>query len=107
MIRLPLNCLIVAGWLWVASWGRPGRRYLWGRASYAFGGKVPHGGVAEAFAWKTLSVVEYIPNKREFPSWRNFLLLFFGRYRVWRLRVVAVRRFRTEREAMCFAKGQS
>lgn len=107
MIRLPLNCLIVAGWLWFASLGGKGRRYVWKRRSYKFKGMIPHAGIAEAFAWKSMSVIEYIPNKQEFPSWRNFLVLFFGRYRVWRLRVVAVRRFRTRNEALQFARGQS
>lgn len=106
-MRVPLNCLIVAGWLWLASLGGKSRRYAWTRRSYKFKGAVPHAGVAEAFAWKTMSVIEYIPNKQEFPSWRNFMVLFFGRYRVWRMRVVAVRRFKTRGEALHFARGKS
>lgn len=103
MTRLPLNCLIVAGWFWLASLGGKGRRYVWTRRSYSFHGVIPHGGVAEAVAWKTLSVIEYIPNKQDFPSFRNFLVLFQGRYRVWRLRVEEVGRFNTRQEALRFA----
>jgi len=106
MMRLPLNGLIVAAWLWLAGFKSKGRRYVWKRRSYKFKGAVPHAGIAEAFAWKTISVIEYIPNKQEFPSWRNFLVLFIGRYRVWRLRVVSVRRFRTKAEALQFARGK-
>lgn len=107
MFRLPLNCLIVAGWLWLASFFSKGRRYVFFRRSYKFKGAIPHSGVSESFAWKTMSVIEYIPNKQEFPSWRNFLVLFFGRYRVWRMRVVAVRRFRTRDEALHYARSKS
>ena len=107
MMRLPLNCLIVAAWLWLAGFKSKGRRYVWKRRSYRFKGAVPHAGIAEAFSWKTISVIEYIPNKHEFPSWRNFLILFVGRYRVWKLRPVSVRRFKTRREALSFAKGES
>lgn len=104
MSRIPLNCLIVAGWLWLASFGGKGRRYIWKRRSYKFKGVVPHSGVAEAFGWKTLSIIEYIPNKHEFPSYRNFLILFYGRYRVWKMRAVEVRSFKTRSEALAYAK---
>ena len=50
-----------------------------------------------------MSVMEYIPNKAEFPSMRNFMVLFVGRYRVWRLRVEEVRRFDSKEEALAFA----
>lgn len=106
-MRLPLNCLIVAGWLWLASLGGKSRRYAFFRRSYKFKGAIPHAGIAEAFTWKTMSVIEYIPNKQEFPSARNFLILFFGQYRVWRMRVVAVRRFRTRNEALHYAREKS
>lgn len=104
--RYPLNCLIVAGWLWLTSFGGRGRRYIWNRRSYKFKGAILHGGVAEAFVWKTLSVIEYVPNHHDFGTWRNILVLFFGRYRVWRLRVIEVRRFQTKDEALNFAKGK-
>ena len=103
MMRVPLNCLIVAGWLWLASLGGKSRRYAWTRRSYKFKGAIPHAGVAEAYRWKTMSVIEYIPNKSEFPSMRNFMVLFVGRYRVWRLRVEEVRRFDSKEEALAFA----
>lgn len=106
-MRVPLNCLIVAAWLWLASLGGRRRRYAFARRSYKFKGAIPHAGVAEGVAWKTVSVIEYVPNSSEFPSWRNFMLLFIGRYRVWQLRVIAVKRFRTKAEALQFAKGQS
>ena len=106
MMRVPLNCLIVAGWLWLSSLGGKGRRYVFFRRSYKFKGAIPHAGVAEAFALKTMSVIEYIPNKAEFPSWRNFMVLFVGQYRVWKMRPVAVRRFRTRQAALNFAKGK-
>lgn len=97
-------------WLWLASFGRKSRRYAWIRWSYAFRGFIPHFGVAEGVRWKTLSVVEYIPPKADCGTWRNLVILFRGRYRVWRFRIEAVKRFDTRQEALAFAlfkKGKS
>ena len=101
--RALLNCWLVAMWLWLASLGHRRRRYIFTRLSYAFRGKVPHFGAAEAPRWKLLTVVEFIPIKAEFGTRRNWLVLFRGRYRVWRLRVDAVRRFDSRAEALAFA----
>jgi len=102
--RKLLNCWIVALWLWLPSLGGGARRYLFARTSYAFKGRVLHAGVGQGVGWRSLSIVELVPNKHEFPSLDNFLVLFRGRYRVWRLRIEEVRRFDTQAEALEFAK---
>jgi len=101
--RLPLNCLIVAFWLWLASLGGRRRRYLWFRRSYPFRGALPHSGIGEGIAWRTFTVVEYIPNKSQLGTRNNLVVLFRGRYRVWRFRVESVRRFDHRADALTFA----
>ena len=101
--RALLNCWIVAMWLWLAAWGGKGRRYIWTRWSYSFRGLIPHFGVGEGVRWKSLAVIEFVPKKRDLGTWRNFLILFRGQYRVWRLHVVEVRRFDTREEALAYA----
>lgn len=98
-----LNCWIVALWLWLSSLRGTTRRYLWTRKSYSFKGRVLHSGVAQGIGWKSLSIVEYIPPKHDLWSRRNVLILFSGKYRVWRLRVEEVRRFDSKEEALAFA----
>jgi len=102
--RKLLNCWIVALWLWLTSLFNGTHRYFWTRESYSFKGRVLHAGVAQGVAWKTLSIVELVPNKHDFPSFDNFLFLFRGRYRVWRFRVEEVKRFDTEAEALEFSQ---
>jgi len=103
MSRRMLNCWIVALWLWVPTLFTPDRRYIWSRKSYSFKGRVPHAGVAQAIGWKSLAVIEYIPPKHDLWTRRNILILFAGKYRVWRLRVEEVRRFDSRAEALAFA----
>lgn len=103
-MRLPLNCLIVALWLWLAGLGGKRRRYGWFRPSYCFRGLVPHSGIAEGVAWRQMTVVEYIPVKAELGTLRNLLVLFHGRYRVWHFRVHSVRRFKDRAAALRYAR---
>lgn len=81
-----LNCLIVALRFWFASRGRS----IFGvRRSEGLGGMVPHALVIrERGAW--LTVVDYVPRKRKasFFGHGDFALLFRGRYRVRRYRLV-------------------
>lgn len=81
-----LNCLIVALRLWLASRGRS----IFGvRRSEGLGGLVPHALVIrERGAW--LTVVDYVPRKRKasFFGRGDFVLLFNGKYRVRRYRLV-------------------
>lgn len=102
-MKLPLNCLIVAAWLWIAALFGRRRRYLWFRRSYAFRGAILHSGIGEASRWRVLTVIEYIPIKSQLGTRNNLLLLFRGRYRVWHLRVESVRRFESGAAAMLFS----
>lgn len=94
-MRLPLNCLIVALWLWFRS---RGRAYLWVRRSLHFAGLVPHAGTAHVIGRRGLAVVEYVPPKNDLWTRKNMLVLFDGTYRVWEMRPVAVHRFKTMAE---------
>lgn len=94
---MPLNCWLVAMWIWVAS---RMRALVWTRRSLHFGGLVPHFGTAHRSGWRRGFVVEYIPPKGALWSRRNVLVLFDGRYRVWELRAVRCRSVRTLREAL-------
>lgn len=78
-------------------------RYLWFRQSTSFKGVILHAGIAQGINWKTLVVVERVPIKKELGTLRNFLVLFRGRYRVWRFRLNGVRHFDTIEEAMEYA----
>lgn len=98
-----LNCWIVALHLWLTSLFSKARRYFFFRQSYSFEGVILHAGVAQGVNWKTLTVVELVPNKSEFGTLQNFLLLFRGRYRVWELRAVKARRFDSLDDALAFA----
>ena len=82
-----LNCLIVALRFWFSSRGRS----IFGvRRSEGLGGLVPHALVIrQRGAW--LTVVDYVPRRRKasFFGRGDFALLFRGRYRVRRYRLVA------------------
>lgn len=84
------NCWLVAMWIWLAGHCR---QYAWIRRSHSFGGLIPHFGIAERLGWRYLRVIEYVPPKADLGTRRNLLLLFSGHYRVWHLRVLAVRRW--------------
>lgn len=95
--RVLLNCWLAAMWIWIAGHCR---HYVWVTRSHSFRGKVPHFGNADARRWRSLRVIEYIPPKRELWTPRNKLILFDGEYRVWHLRLVAVRRFKHRNQAL-------
>jgi hypothetical protein len=97
MNRKPLNCLIVALWIWLSAWCKP---YFWTRRSTSFHGLILHFGIAEKTQWKTLRVIEYIPYKSRLWTRDNMLLLFRGRYRVWEFRAKHVSSGRTLAEAL-------
>lgn len=101
-MRIPLNCLIVALWLWFRS---RGRAYLWVRRSLHFAGLVPHAGTAHVAKDGTLMVVEYVPPKNDLWTRKNMLVLFDGTYRVWEMRPVSVRRFKTMEEVTAWMNG--
>lgn len=95
-MRPMLNCLIVALWLWLRSWGKA---YIWTRRSLHFKGTVPHAGTAHRMRGKRgIAVVEYVPPKNDLWTRRNMLVVFDGTYRVWEMRPVSVKRFKTMRE---------
>lgn len=96
-MRIPLNCWLVAMWIWGAS---RMRSYAWTRRSLHFHGLVPHFGTAHHAGFRRGAIIEYIPPKRALWSVRNLLVLFDGSYRVWEFRAVRVRRFRSLKEAM-------
>ena len=60
----------------------------------------PHFGIAERAGWRTLRIIEYVPPKRALWTRRNCLVLFEGHYRVWHVRVAAVRRWATREQAL-------
>lgn len=91
-MRPLLNCWIVAAWLWLLS---RGRALMWMRRSLHFKGWIPHSGTIHHAGWRRMRMVEYIPRHSRLWSRDNMLILFRGRYRVWELRVVRVRSFRT------------
>ena len=71
-----------------------------GWRSHAFHGLIPHFGIAERASWRTLRIIEYVPPKRALWTRRNCLVLFEGHYRVWHVRVAAVRRWATREQAL-------
>lgn len=101
-MKIPLNCWVVAMWIWLVSHMRA---YVWTRRSLSFRGLVPHFGTAHHGGFRRGVVIEYVPPKRELGSMRNMLVLFDGSYRVWEFRAVRVRRFRTLAEAMGVIRG--
>lgn len=102
-MRVRLNCLIVALWLWGMS---RGRAYLWTRRSLHFKGLLPHAGTTHVLGRRALAVVEYVPPKNDLWTRRNIGVLFEGTYRVWELRPVSVRRFKTMDEVMRWIRGR-
>ena len=98
------NCFVAALWFWFAS---SCRAYLWTRRSLHFRGLIPHFGVAVPEGGRGLRVVEYIPQKGSLWSLRNIVVAFDGEFRVWELRAVRCRRFKTLAEVRCvLAEGQ-
>lgn len=91
------NCWLVAMWFWFVGHCR---QYAWVRRSHAFHGLIPHFGIAERAGWRTLRIIEYVPPKRALWTRRNCLVLFEGHYRVWHVRVAAVRRWATREQAL-------
>lgn len=102
-MRPPLNCWLVALWLWFAS---RGRALIWMRRSQHFSGLIPHSGTAHHGGWRRMYLVEYIPLQAERRGWRSFGVLFRGRYRVWEFRAVRVRSFTTMSEAQAHLIGR-
>jgi hypothetical protein len=100
-MRVPLNCWIVAIWFWVVS---RFRGYCWSRRSLHFKGLVPHAGVGFIGGYREVFIVEYVPPKARIWTMDNLLVLFFGRYRVWRLRAVSSTRFRTMEDTRNYLK---
>ncbi len=98
-----LNCFIVAMWIWGAS---RFRSYLWTRRSLHFAGLIPHFGTAEFGGWKRIFVREYVPHKSRVWTRDNLVILFRGRHRVWELRPVRVRHFKTDEEARAWIQKQ-
>lgn len=101
-MRLPLNCWLVAMWVWGAS---RMRAYVWTRRSLHFGGRVLHFGTAHHGGFRRVVVIEYVPPKSRLWTLGNMLVLFDGSYRVWEFRAVRVRRFRTLAEARAVIRG--
>lgn len=97
------NCWFEAIRLWLAALWSRARRYLWFRTSTSFKGLILHAGIAQGLNWKTLVIVEFVPMKREFGTLRNLLILFRGRYRIWRFRLQGVKHCDTLKEAMKIA----
>lgn len=97
----PLNCLIVAAWVWTRS---RCRAVLWTRRSTSFRGLIPHFGTAHRTGWREIVTLEYVPVKCELGSWRNLLVFFRGRYKVTRYRVEEIERFETLPEAEAWIK---
>lgn len=103
MSRKLLNCWIVAAYLWISALKGKGRRYIWFRPSTSFHGVILHAGVAQGVRGRSLVVVEFIPIKAEFGTWKNFLILFRGQFRVWKFSTKKVCRFDTIEDALKFA----
>lgn len=97
-----LNCLIVALWLWLASWGRA---YLWVRRSLHFKGLIPHAGTAHVMDDKVV-VIDYVPPEEALWTRRNMVVLFDGTYRVREMGVVAEHRFKTMGEVRAWMKNR-
>jgi len=92
------NCWIVAMWIWAISLCKD---YAFIRRSHSFMGVLPHFGTAATIRWKTLKVIEYVPKARSAPfRGDNWVVLFAGHYRVWHLRVMGVKRYKTLKEAL-------
>lgn len=84
--RNRLNCWLVAMRLWFGSRGRS----IFGvRRSEGLGGLVPHALVIRERG-ALLTVIDYVPRKRKrsFIGRGDFVLLFNGKYRVRRYRLV-------------------
>lgn len=99
-LRFPLNCWLVAMWIWLAS---RMRAYVWTRRSLHLRGLVPHFGTAHPGGFRRGVVIEYIPPRRALGTLRNLVVLFRGDYRVWEFRAVRVRRCTTLADAMAIA----
>lgn len=84
-MRLPLNCWLVAMWIWLRANGRPWAAV---RRSRSLRGAVPHFGVI-APCEDGLYLLEYIPRRPKLEksgsgdSWP----LFHGKYRLARYRL--------------------
>lgn len=89
--------------LWLAGWARG---YAFLRRSLHLRGMVMHFGYAEHAGMRELLVIEYVPERGRKIGINNFVLLFKGEYRVWRLRVKSVRRYATLSDVLKYEKGQ-
>lgn len=92
-----MNCWFAAMWFWVQSWGL---HYAWIRRSHAFKGMFVHFGFAERMGWRYLKIIEYIPPHNQRWTKKDMVFSFEGTYRVWHLRLYAVRRFASREQAM-------
>ena len=95
---MPLNCLVVALWLWLRS---RGRAFLWVRRSLHFKGLVPHAGTAHVMGDQVV-VVDYVPPKGVLWTRHNMVVFFDGTYRVRELTVSAEHSFKTMAEVQAW-----
>jgi len=95
-LRRLSNCWIVAMSLW---WMSGFREYAIVRRSRAFFGAIAHFLYGCRSGWRYVKVIEYVPPKNQLGK-RDFVICYPGSYRVWHLRVVAVRRWPTKEQAL-------
>lgn len=97
-VRLPLNCLLVAAWLWGMS---RGRSWMSIRRSVSFRGLIPHFGVVREHG-PSITMIEYIPRRRKHSKDGDgqCFCLFDGLFRVREFRQTGVGTGDTLREAM-------
>lgn len=98
-MRLPLNCLLVAAWLWGMS---RARSWLAVKRSVSLWGLVPHFSVVRDHG-RRLTVIEYIPRRRKHAfsdRMGQSFMLFDGLYRVREYRMVGMGTGDTLRDAL-------
>lgn len=98
-MRLPLNCLIVALWLWGITHAKS---WLTVRRSISFRGMIPHFGVVKEKDGY-LTFIEYIPRQRKSAlssSVGQSFVLFDGMYKVRKFKQIGVGAGDTLKEAM-------